>query len=97
MRSTSTIDRRRFRRLEMTDNALVVDGAGKELGRVSQASGGGMMILTATMEIADSLKIGQELLVCVIEPENDVQTKIDIIVRYKEKDMVGVEFVTGKK
>ena len=95
--TTSSIDRRKFRRLELDDDAIAVDGSGRELGRVTQASGGGMLIYAHTQEIADTLPSGTELRVTVIEPGAQTQNTMDVIVRYKEKAMFGVEFVTGKK
>jgi len=95
--TTSSIDRRKFRRLELNDDAVAVDASGRELGRVTQASGGGMMIAANTQEIADTLQCGNELRLTVIEPGTQTQNTMDVIVRYKEKAMVGFEFVTGKK
>ena len=36
----SNSDRRRFARLELSDDAIAVDKSGRELGKVTQASGG---------------------------------------------------------
>ena len=95
--TTESINRRKFRRLALTEDALVVDDTGRKLGCVSQASGGGMLIQAPSQALVDTLDIGEELHVTVIEPGSQTQNMIDVVVRYKEKDMVGVEFVTGKK
>jgi hypothetical protein len=95
--TTEGINRRKFRRLALMEDALVVDDTGRKLGCVSQASGGGMLIQTASQAETDTLNIGQELHVTVIEPGSQTQNMIDVVIRYKEKNMVGVEFVTGKK
>jgi len=95
--TTESINRRKFRRMALTEDALVVDDTGRKLGCVSQASGGGMLIQALSQALVDTLDIGEELHVTVIEPGSQTQNMIDVVVRYKEKDMVGVEFVTGKK
>jgi hypothetical protein len=90
------IDRRQFQRLPLTDDAVAVDKDGRELGKVSQASGGGMMIKPANRGVADSLSMGQQLQVTIMEPASQTANTIDVVVRYHDGEKIGFEFVTGK-
>jgi hypothetical protein len=89
------IDRRSFQRIPLTDHAIAVDQSGRELGKVSQASGGGMMI-HPNREVADSLSLGQRLQVTIMEPDTQTSNTIDVVVRYHDGEKIGFEFVTGK-
>ncbi len=91
-----SINRRQFERLQMSEDALALDESGRELGRVSQAGGGGMMILT-TPECADSFTIGQQFRVTILEPGSQTRNEIDVVVRYADATGIGLEFVTGSK
>jgi hypothetical protein len=90
------IDRRQFQRLALTDHAVAVDKDGRELGQVSQAGGGGMMIKPANRTVADSLSMGQQLQVTIMEPGSQTANTIDVVVRYHDGEKIGFEFVTGK-
>ncbi|MCU1310794.1 MAG: hypothetical protein JWO20_1919 [Candidatus Angelobacter sp.] len=90
------IDRRTFQRIPLTDDAIAVDDTGRELGKVSQASGGGMTIHPPNREVADSLSLGQRLQVTVMEPGTQTSNTIDVVVRYHDGEKIGFEFVTGK-
>ena len=91
------IDRRNFQRLPLADHAVAVDATGRELGKVSQASGGGMMIHPPNREVADSLSLGQRLQVTIMEPESQTSNTIDVVVRYHDGEKIGFEFNTGKQ
>lgn len=91
----TAIDRRRFDRIELTEDAYAVDQNGRELGKVRQAGGGGMLIIIGSGEVADSLKKGDELKITVMEPASQTSHTIDVIVRYHDKEQIGCEFVTG--
>jgi hypothetical protein len=73
-----------------------VDKDGRELGQVSQASGGGMMIKPANRAVADSLSMGQQLQVTIMEPGSQTANTIGVVVRYHDGEKIGFEFVTGK-
>lgn len=92
-----SIDRRQFERLSLTDETVAVDEAGQRLGKVTQASGGGMMIHAETTALADSMAMGSRHRVTIMEPGSQTAHTIDVVVRYREGDNVGVEFVTGKE
>lgn len=89
-------DRRRFERLELSDDAIAVDETGRELGKVIQASGGGMMVTPKSAEIAASLSQGQRVQVTVMEPASQTRHTIDMVVRYASAEKIGLEFVGGK-
>jgi len=91
------IDRRSFQRIPLADHAIAIDEAGRELGKVSQASGGGMMIHSPNREVAGSISLGQRLRVTVMEPETQTSNTIDVVVRYHDGEKIGFEFITGKQ
>jgi hypothetical protein len=87
-------DRRQFERLLLPDDAVALDESGRRLGRVSQAGGGGMLIL---LEVpAAEFQVGQRLRVTVLEPATSIMHTLDIRVRYLHSDSLGVEFVAGE-
>ena len=94
--SSDHLDRRRFERLELSDEAIAVDKAGRELGRVTQASGGGMMVKPKSAEIAGSLTKGERVEITVMEPGSQTRHTIDMVVRYSSPEQIGLEFVGGK-
>ena len=92
----SNSDRRQFQRLELSDDAIAVDKSGRELGKVTQASGGGMMVVPKSAEIARSLAQGERVQITVMEPGSQTRHTIDMVVRYSSADKIGLEFVGGK-
>jgi PilZ domain-containing protein len=84
-------ERRRFPRLPLPVDAYGVDEAGVNLGRVTQAGGDGMLIHTDASH-AERWQIGQTLRVTVVEPTNKVSNTIDVVVRYRHGNDVGVQF-----
>ena len=91
------IDRRRFDRIELTEDAHAIDENGRELGKVRQAGGGGMLIIIAGYEVAQSLHTGEKMRITVVEPSTKTSHTIDVIVRYCDKNQIGCEFVTGRQ
>lgn len=89
-------DRRQFQRLDLSDHAIAVDQTGRELGRVSQASGGGITVMPKSAAVAESLKPGEHIQITVMEPESQTRNTIDMVVRYASKDSIGLEFVGGR-
>jgi hypothetical protein len=94
---TTGINRRQFERLVLSDEAVAVDKDGAELGKVSQAGGGGMLIQAHSAKVADSLSIGRKLQITVIETKLQTSHTIDVVVRHREGNYIGVEFVTGQQ
>ena len=89
-------DRRRFERLHLSEDAIAVDKSGRELGKVTQASGGGMMVKPKSAEIAKSITQGERLEITVMEPGSQTRHTIDMVVRYSSPEQIGLEFVGGR-
>lgn len=89
-------DRRAFPRFEISDRAVAVDESGATLGRVAVAGGGGMTIHADSAAIAQQLAPGRRLTVTVVEPDNKVSNTVDVEVRYRKGNEIGVQFVSGK-
>lgn len=89
------IDRRKFDRIELTEDARALDQSGRELGKVRQAGGGGMLIISASADVAKELAIGEKRRISVVEPSTKTSHTIDVIVRYNDQNQIGCEFLTG--
>ena len=92
-----SINRRQYDRLQLSEAAYAVGEDGRQLGKVSQASGGGMLIIAAdgkgyTSE-ADAPAVGARFTVTIMEPNSQTSHTVDVVVRYKDGAKVGVEFV----
>ena len=85
-------DRRRFNRYSIPDDALVADAGGREIGRVIEAGGGGMLIRMHTGEA--SPMSGTNWTLTVIEPNSSNRQELVVKVRYRKGDDLGVEFTT---
>ncbi len=90
-------EKRRFERLQLPEDALAVDDAGRELGRVAQAGGGGMLIHTGSEQAAAGFQAGQRLRITVVEPRTDNRHTLSVVVRYRKGEAVGVEFAGGEE
>lgn len=88
-------ERRRFQRLSITEHAYAIDDAGRQLGRVSLASGGGIQVQADSVAVAQQLSVGQKLRITVVEPGPDTRHTMDMIVRSREGTTIGLEFITG--
>jgi len=84
-------ERRQFPRLPLPEDAYAVDAEGTNLGRVTHAAGGGMLIHTDAAH-AERWKVGEQLRLTVVEPNNKVSNTIDVVVRYRHGNDVGVQF-----
>jgi len=91
-----TDNRRQFERLTLSEDAVAIDSDGQELGRVSQAGGGGFLIFPATPQAVKKLTVGNRLRITVLEPRNKVSNTLDVEVRYQEGQALGVQFVNTK-
>ncbi len=90
-------EKRRFERLELPEDALALDDSGRQLGRVSQAGGGGMLIHTGSEQAAAGFQAGQRLRITVVEPRSDNRHTLSVVVRYRKGEAVGVEFAGGEE
>ena len=91
-----TDDRRQFERLALSENAIAVDSEGHKLGRVSQAGGGGFLIFPATPDAVKKLAVGNRLRITVLEPGTKASNTLDVEVRYRQGEALGVQFVNTK-
>ncbi|MEO5937114.1 MAG: hypothetical protein ABIP81_07855, partial [Terriglobales bacterium] len=70
---------------------------GRQLGKVSQASGGGMLIVTSDaagyISEAEAPAVGERLTVTIMEPHTQTSNVLHVVVRYKDGAKVGLEFV----
>ncbi len=90
-------ERRQFPRFAVPENAEAYDEAGRKLGRVSQAGGGGMLIDTAGQGLdPGDFPAGRQMRVTVLEPATRARNTIDVVVRYATAAGIGAQFVTGK-
>lgn len=89
-------NRRQFPRLELSEDALAIDENGRELGKVLETGGGGMLITTHSGEIADSLAVGKNLRITIHEPGSQTSNKLDTVVRHRKGLKIGVQFVGSK-
>jgi hypothetical protein len=87
---TSYDDRRRFNRYSIPDDALVADAGGRQVGRVLEAGGGGMMIRMNPGE--PSPPYGTQWTITVIEPNSSNRQELIVTVRHRKDDDLGVEF-----
>ena len=86
-------NRRRFARLKLTEKTIAVDESGYQLGRVSQASGGGMQVDATVPEALKRMTIGTVLMVSVVEPTLATTNVFRVEVRYVTGFSVGMQFV----
>ena len=91
-----SINRRQFERLKLSEDAVALTQDGKKLGKVSSAGGGGFLIFPASPDAGTQLAPGKRLTITVHEPKQNVNSTVDVEVRYREGQAVGVEFVGGE-
>jgi hypothetical protein len=91
-------ERRQFERLQIPEDAIATDDRdGSELGRVSQAGGGGFLIFPATEQAVKKLAVGNRLRVTIREPKSKATNTVDVEVRYRKGEALGVEFAGPEK
>jgi hypothetical protein len=91
-----SINRRQFERLRLSEDAIALDQAGKKLGKVSSAGGGGFLIYPASPDATGLLAPGKRLTITVHEPKQNVNSTVDVEVRYRDGEAIGVEFIGGE-
>jgi hypothetical protein len=91
-----SLKRRQFERLKLSEDAIALHSSGTKLGKVSSAGGGGFLIYPTSPEASGLLTPGRRLTITVHEPKQNVNSTVDVEVRYIEGQAVGVEFVGGE-
>ncbi|HET8667823.1 MAG TPA: PilZ domain-containing protein [Terriglobales bacterium] len=89
-------NRRQFERLQLPAEAIAVNEAGQRLGLVAQAGGGGMSISLDSDVSPEQFPAGTRLRITIVEPAQDIRHTLDVEVRYVARNVVGLEFVTGR-
>ncbi len=93
MSSAENDNRRQYQRIHMTEDAVAVDDTGLQLGRVLQASGGGMQVDAASHDALQRMRIGARLRVTIVEPGSGTTNTMDVEVRHIAGTLVGMQFV----
>ncbi len=86
-------DRREFGRVELPATAFAVNMLGKELGRVVEVSGGGLLLNPATPWARISFQKGQQLVLAIVEPTTGNQTDVAVEVCYIRSHYIGLRFL----
>ncbi len=90
-----TDDHRRFQRLPLPNNTVVLDEAGRHLGRLTLAGGGGIQIEELTEDGKRVLQAGSRVRITIVEPAISARHTVDIEVRYQQGNRVGAQFVAS--
>ena len=90
---TADQERRKFPRLDIAEEARVFDENGRDLGIVSKVSGGGIAVQASSLAMAQSLAPGSRLRITITEPGSRATNVVDVIVRQRQGNSVGLEFV----
>ena len=91
--SNESRQRRRFVRLELPSPAVATDEMGRELGRITQAGGGGMNIHLNPEAASLPLEPGLRMRIIVKEPGRNNTHNFQVEIRYRHADDIGVEFL----
>jgi hypothetical protein len=86
-------ERRRYERMELSEDAYVQDKNGRRLGLVSHVSGGGLRIFLENDEQLEAFAPEQEMDLIVVE-ESGTRTEVHVRVVYVNAYDVGLEFVS---
>ena len=87
------VDRRKFERVELPATAFALNVLGKDLGRVVEIGGGGLLLDPASPWARLSLVKGQQLVVTVVEPGTGNQTDVGVEVRHVRAHRIGLRFL----
>jgi len=90
-------EKRAFPRFEISDHAIVTDEKGATLGHVEKVGVGGMTLRAESAAVAQKLEPGHALRVTIVEPNNQVSNTLDVVIRYRKDNEIGVQFVSGSE
>ena len=90
--SKSEQERRKFVRLDLTENVRAVDADGQDIGRVEKVGAGGMQIRISEFCPQQAFELGSQMQVKIVEPGN-VQQQFKVEVRVCDGDLLGVQFL----
>ncbi len=86
-------NRRQFERLEITEHAVAVNEKGLQLGPVTEASGGGMLVNASNPEALALMPVGRRMRVTVVEPNLGTSNSFDVEILYVHGNDVGMKFI----
>jgi hypothetical protein len=92
----SNSNRRQFERLSLSEQAIVVDENGREIGPVKLVGGGGMLVCECQPEALEWLTPGKQMRVTIVEPELGTTNVMDVEVRYLDGNNAGMQFINLK-
>jgi hypothetical protein len=90
--STPEQNRRRFVRLDLTEDVRAIDEHGQEIGRVEKVGAGGMQIRIAELSRKRGFPPGLQMQIKVVEP-GEVHQYFNVEVRVREGDLLGLQFL----
>jgi hypothetical protein len=85
-------ERRRFERVELTEDVYAHDETGRRLGLVTHVSGGGMRVFLENDDQVNAFVHGQEMDLTLVE-QNGTRTELHVRVVYVNACDVGLEFI----
>ena len=86
-------ERRKFVRLDLTEDVRAFDGDNRDIGRVEKVGAGGMQIRLNDGNTASNYAKGSRLHLKIVEPGN-VQQQFDVEIRVCDGQLLGVQFLT---
>jgi hypothetical protein len=86
------IERRRFERVELAEDAYAHDESGRRLGLVTHVSGGGMRVFLENDDQVNAFVSGREMDITVVE-QNGTRTELHVKVVYVNQSDVGLQFI----
>lgn len=86
-------NRRRYERLDLTEDTLALDLKGLELGRVSRAGGGGIQVTASSPEALILMAVGNRIKLAIFEPATKTRTVVEVEVKFVNGSCVGMQFV----
>ncbi len=90
--SKSEQERRRFVRLDLTENVRAMDLEGRDIGRVEKVGAGGMQIRISEFSPVQRFEPGSHIEIKIVEPGN-VQQQFTVEVRVCDGSLLGVQFL----
>jgi hypothetical protein len=79
--------------MEVPATAFARDAMGNELGRVSETSGGGLLLEPASPWARLALVKGQQLMLTIVEPATGNETDVYVEVRRINSGSIGLRFL----
>ena len=88
----NTPERRRFVRLDLTENVRALDKNGTDIGRVEKVGAGGLQIRLADNIPSTQYQLGAQVEITIVEPGN-VRNDFKVEVRVRDGSLLGLQFL----